>query len=103
MGHLMQQIATYLSRYGAERIVYQESQQTYLIEGRTHYMRFATRSVNDGSLSMADFDGGPYIELGMPAGVVLNNRVRKRISRIEQVDTGDPQLGRIRIYVGALK
>ena len=103
MGNLMTKVSTYTSRYGDERVVWQETANSYLIEGRTHYMRFSTRAGDSNTLSMADFEGGPYIELGMPAGLVLNNRTRKQVTAIEQVDTGDAQRACIRIRVGGGK
>lgn len=93
----MKLISSYTCRYGNERRVYQESRNSFVIEGRSHYMRYASDST--GALRMADFEGGPYIEVGMPAGLVTNTRATRKIVSIQAIDTGDPQMGSIRFEV----
>ena len=57
-------IAKSISRYNVERLIRKVNENTYIIEGETLY----TRGTTDNS--MADFEGGPYIEIGLPARVV---------------------------------
>jgi len=63
---LMQQtehpiVARMLSRYHVERLVRKVDANTYTIEGESTF----TRGTTDGT--MADFEGGPYIETNLPA------------------------------------
>ena len=57
-------IARSISRYNVERIIRKVDTKTYIVEGESLYMRGTT----DGT--MADFEGGPYIETNMSARLV---------------------------------
>lgn len=57
-------IARCISRYNVERLIRKVDQNTYIVEGETLF----TRGTTDGT--MADFEGGPYIEVDMSARLV---------------------------------
>ena len=73
-------IARCISRYNVERLIRKVNPNTYLIEGETLF----TRGTTDGM--MADFEGGPYIEVNMSARLVgiPDNRI---IESLKFVDT----------------
>lgn len=57
-------IARSISRYHVERLIRKVNANTYIVEGETLF----TRGTTDGT--MADFEGGPYIETNMSARLV---------------------------------
>lgn len=48
----------FFSRYGQKRTLTKVGEGSYILEGKTNFMRFAE--------DMVDFEGGPFILKGMP-------------------------------------
>jgi hypothetical protein len=69
----------FASRYGSQRVVEQINDDQFTIEGPTHFMRAAHEIDGDGKevITMVDFEGGPYIELGTPMSQLDVNDDRK--------------------------
>lgn len=49
---------TFMARYGLSRHLYKISDNSYIMEGNSNFSR--------GAEGVVDFEGGPYIEVGMP-------------------------------------
>ena len=72
-------IARSISRYHVERIIRKVNSYTYLLEGETLF----TRGTTDNS--MVDFEGGPYLEVGMSAreASIPDNRIIDSLTFVE--------------------
>ena len=72
-------VARSLSRYHVERLVRKVDANTYIIEGETSF----TRGTTDGT--MADFEGGPYIESNLSARLadIPDNRLVESIKFLD--------------------
>jgi hypothetical protein len=55
---------TFYARYGLVRHLYRISETLYILEGPSGYSR--------GGEGMADLQGGPYIEVGMPMNLLCD-------------------------------
>jgi len=86
-------IARTISRYNVERIIRKVDTKTYIIEGESLFMRGTT----DGT--MADFEGGPYIEKDMPA---LDTGIpdKRNVLSVEFMDPGKDNYGKVKVRVG---
>lgn len=70
------------SRYGDPRIVKQISSNVYTIEGKSLF----SRGGGDAGYQMFDFEGGPFIETGMPLSLLIDG-AEGAISKITPVPT----------------
>jgi hypothetical protein len=72
-------VAKSISRYNVERLIRKVDENTYIVEGETLY----TRGTTDNS--MADFEGGPYIEIGLCARLadIPDNRKIKSLKFLD--------------------
>ena len=81
---------TFKSRYGDTRKLTRLSDDHYSLEGSSLYWRCSVKqnaeSIED--YEMFDFEGGPYIETGLPAELIEvlgDNRPVKKIALVESV------------------
>jgi hypothetical protein len=86
-------IARSISRYNVERIIRKVDTKTYIVEGESLFMRGTT----DGT--MADFEGGPFIQAGDPARASDIPDNRKVIS-VEFMDPEKDNYGKVKVRVG---
>jgi len=70
------------SRYGDPRIVRQISPNVYTVEGKSLF----SRGGGDAGYQMFDFEGGPFIETGMPLSLLIDG-AKGSISKITPVPT----------------
>lgn len=70
------------ARYGLERTVFKLNDTTFLVEGESNYSR---GSMNEkGNQDMADFEGGPFLALGMSLRLATDcPHVPERFSQIK--------------------
>lgn len=85
-------IARSISRYNVERLIRKVDPNTYIIEGETLY----TRGTTDNS--MADFEGGPYIEINTSARLadIPDNRM---IESLKFLDSGRKNYAMVEVKV----
>ena len=83
-------VARMLSRYHVERLVRKVDANTYIIEGETSF----TRGTTDGT--MADFEGGPYIETNLPARLaeIPDNRL---VESVKFLDCGRNDYAKVEV------
>lgn len=73
-------VETFKSRYGQMRTVHKIDEHTWILEGESLYVRGS----DDGrGWKMADFEGGPYIETGLPFSLVADVPGNKIIKDFE--------------------
>ena len=61
-------------RYGLTRTVYKLDENTYLVEGKSHYFRVGYA---EGKPEWYDFEGGPMIEPGAALDLILGGNIPK--------------------------
>lgn len=87
------------SRYGDERKVYKISDDEYRIIGKSLYMRSGRATAESEAVNMVDFEGGPYIELGMKASMfgIPDTRI---ITKLEIVnDELGEEVGNVKVFL----
>jgi hypothetical protein len=76
---------SYLARYGLLRTVTKVAPFTYIVHGKSAYMR--------GAEGMVDFEGGPYIVVGMRATLALDAPPwvgkTETVSSVEQIGAAE--------------
>jgi hypothetical protein len=75
--------AKFKSRYGDLRTVTEIATNTYRIEGKSGF----TRGGGDAGYQMFDFEGGPFIETGMPLSLLIDN-ANGTVEQITPMPTG---------------
>ena len=75
--------AQFKSRYGDSRIVTETAPNTYRIEGKSLF----TRGGGDAGYQMFDFEGGPFIETGMPLSLLIE-KAKGTVRQITPMPTG---------------
>ena len=77
-------IAKMISRYHVERLVRKVDANTYIVEGETSF----TRGTTDGT--MADFEGGPYLEQDLSARLahIPDNRLIESVKFLDSNRSG---------------
>jgi hypothetical protein len=89
---------TFKSRYGVMRTVHKIDDRTWILEGESLYVRGS----DDGKgWQMADFEGGPYLETGLPLSLVVelpdaNNKIIKKLEWLPKLES-KPDLVRLQI------
>jgi hypothetical protein len=85
-------VARTISRYHVERLVRKVDCDTFIIEGESLFMRGTT----DGT--MADFEGGPFIERGM-VGYEAGLPDNRKISHVFFMDSGKDNYGKVKVIM----
>ena len=65
------------SRYGQDRIITKQDDGSFIVEGESDYYRAAG---DEHTLTMVDFQGGPFIAVGDP---LLGNKNHGVVNKIE--------------------
>lgn len=86
--------AHFKSRYNDLRIVTETAPNTYRIEGKSLF----TRGGGDAGYQMFDFEGGPFIETGMPLSLLIDN-AKGTVRQITPIPTGKPDYAAVEIVV----
>ena len=91
-------VETFKSRYGQLRTVHKIDEHTWILEGESLYVR---GSDNGNGWKMADFEGGPYLETGLPLSLVVevagaDNKIIKNLEWLPKT-TGKEFLVRLQI------
>jgi hypothetical protein len=89
-------VETFKSRYGQLRTLHKIDEHTWILEGESLYVRGS----DDGrGWKMADFEGGPYLETGLPLSLVADVPGNKTIKDFEWLPkvTGNPTFVRLQI------
>jgi hypothetical protein len=87
-------IAKSISRYHVERLIRKVDSNTYIVEGETSF----TRGTTDGT--MADFEGGPYLETNMSARIadIPDNR---EIESVKFLDCDRKEYAKVEVKLKA--
>lgn len=82
---------TFKSRYGVDRTIEKVGPDEYIIRGHSLYSRGGM--TEDGKVQFIDFEGGPFIQLGMDIGLFMENDDARKIIRLEQENNTPPVVG----------